>query len=232
MEKIQDLFVGTYEIPEAAQYLSNTHPFATNRIVNAQKLRYWIRTSVPEINPPDFPFSKRLISFYDLISMRMVAVMRSRGIQLKEIRSAEKYIREQFGIQYPFINREIWTYGSNVYVQLEKFLIAASRYGQQAMDFFQEWVEKVDLDMSFDSDDYVESWHPYDDITLDPKVQIGSPCISGTRIPSQSIWRKIKAGDTAEVIADLYDINLSQIKHVIEWEQQLEGINEKATVLA
>ena len=98
------------------------------------------------------------------------------------------------------------------------------------MEFLKGWIKKVELDMSFDEYGYVESWNPYDDIILDPKVQIGMPCIVGTRIPSKSIWRKLAAGDTPEILVDLYNISSSQIEHVAQWEKRLEENRDKSII--
>lgn len=232
MNELSSRFVGAYGIPEAAKYLSHTPPFTNGNSISTERLRYWIRTGVPIINPPELPIARRLISFNDLISMRLVAVMRSRNVKLKDIRMAERYIRENFHIQYPFINRDVWTFGSDVFIQMESYLLSASKFGQQAMDFLRDWMRKVELDMSFDQNDYVKSWNPYTDITLDPKIQIGMPCISGTRIPSRSIWRKLNAGDSSQILADLYNISPSQIEHVIQWEKRLERDDGKNPVFA
>lgn len=225
-------FSGIYGIPESAIYLSHTPPFANGNSISTERLRYWIRTSVPAVRPLDLPTARRLISFNDLISMRMVAIMLSRGVRLNDIRTAERYLRMEFHIAHPFINKEVWTYGSNVFIRLERHLLSASKYGQQAMDFLKEWITKVDLDMTFDQQDYVESWSPYADITLNPRIQLGRPCISETRIPSRSIWRKIQAGDSPEILANLYDVTLSQIEHIKAWEERLERNGRKPTVPA
>ncbi len=225
-------FVGIYGIPEAANYLSHTPPFTNGSSISTQRLRYWIRTSVPIINPPDFPIARRLISFNDLISMRMVAVMRSRNVKLKDIRAAELYIRKEFGIEYPFINRDVWTHDSDIFIQFENYLLSASKYGQAAMDFLKDWIRKIEIDMTFNQNNYVESWSPYTDITLDPKIQVGMPCISETRIPARSIWRKLIAGDSPEILADLYNISAPQIEHVIQWEKRFERNGGKTPVFA
>jgi uncharacterized protein (DUF433 family) len=230
-ELVISRFSGVYGVPEAANYLSHTQPFMNGNSISTEKLRYWIQTSVPVIHPPELPIPRHLISFNDLISMRMVAIMRSRNVKLKDIRKAERYIRQKLGIKYPFINKEVWTFGSDVFIKLENYLLSASKYGQQAMAFLTEWIQRVELDMSFDRDNFVESWNPFYDIVLDPKVQIGRPCILGTRIPSRSIYRKLRAGDTSTILADLYNIDVSQIEHVIQWEQRLEHDGKKSPLL-
>jgi len=168
-----------------------------------------------------FPTRQRFITFLDLVSMRMVAVLRSRGIRLQEIRNTEVWLRREFGLERPFANRDVWTFGSNVFIQFEDHLIAASRFGHIAMQFIKDWLTKVELDMTFDVDDIASSWSPYQDVRLDPEIQFGEPCIDGTRIPTRAIWSKVKAGDTPEIVATLYEINITQVQHAIQWEERL-----------
>jgi len=212
--------LGLYRIPEAVRLLRATPPLANGYTVQPSKLRYWISTStvpVRRITPFRYPF----ITFRDLISMRLVAVLRSRGVTLREAREIEGWMRDNMQIQWPFISRPLWTYASEVYTEFERHLINVSKFGQQAMDFLRDWLTNVDLDMSFDDNDLVATWLPHEDITIDPAVQIGQPCISETRIPSKTIWGKLRAGDSVEVVARLYDLTEEQIRHANEWESSL-----------
>lgn len=166
-------FTGMYGIPEAALYLANTPPLTDGNKVNPARLRYWIRTSVPQIAPPIFPTRQRLITFLDLVSMRMIAILRSRNVSLKHIRNTEVWLKREFGIEYPFANQELWTFGSDVFVKFGKHLWAASRFGQQAMEFINDWLSKVKLDMTFDERHLASSWCPYRYVCLDPTIQFG-----------------------------------------------------------
>lgn len=218
---ISPRFVGMYGIPEAARYLIVTPPLANGHKLDPSRLRYWIRTSVPRIAPPIYPTRQRLITFLDLVSMRMVAVLRSRGIKLQEIRNTETWLRREFGLEWPFASRDLWTFGSDVFIEFADYLIAASRFGHITMRFIEDWLRKVELDMTFDVDDIASSWSPYNDVCLDPKIQFGEPCIDGTRIPTCAILSKVKAGDAPEIVATLYDVNITQIEHAIQWEERL-----------
>ena len=130
-------------------------------------------------------------------------------------------MRRTLRIDWPFVSRPLWTYASDVYTEFEGQLMVASRFGQRAMDFVKEWLRKVDLDMTFDNSDLVSSWAPYPDIRIDPRVQLGQACVDGTRIPTNAIWGKIIAGDSHEIVAKLYDLTNSQIRHAIEWEERV-----------
>ncbi|MFC1913054.1 DUF433 domain-containing protein [Chloroflexota bacterium] len=225
-------FSGIYGIPEAAKVLSNTPPFTNGGHIDTTKLRYWIRTSVPYVAPSNYPTRQRLITFLDLISMRMIAVMRSRGLKLRYIRNHEKWLKREFGIKFPFVSRELWTCGSHVYMKFHDHLWASSKFGQQALEFIEGWLSKVELDMEFNEYDVASAWHPIDDVCLNPKIQFGAPCINGTRIPTRTIWRKAKAGDSEEIIANLYGISATQIEHALAWESRFENNGGKTVILA
>lgn len=218
---LKPTFVGIYGIPEAALYLSNTPPFTNGAKVSVARLRYWIRTSIPYVAPAVFPTRQRLITFLDLVSMRMIAMLRSRNIGLREIRQAEKFLRQRFDLKYPFASRPIWTCGSHIFVKFEEQLLAASKYGQQAMEFVRDWLSRVEVDMTFDEHDLASSWCPYQYISLNPQIQFGAPCISGTRVLTRSIWNKVKAGDDLEIVVALYDLTLPQVQQAMQWEKRI-----------
>jgi len=214
-------FTGVYGIPEAALYLSNTPPLTNGHKISSALLRYWIRTSIPLVASPTFPTRQRLITFLDLVSIRMIAILRSRNVKLRELRYTEKYLRKEFGLQRPFASRPLWTCSSHIFIEFEEYLLAASKFGQRAMDFIKNWLSEVEIDMTFDESDIASSWCPYEYICLDPTIQFGAPCIDGTRIPTRSIWNKIKAGDNVEVMAALYDLSTVQVQSAIQWEQRI-----------
>ena len=49
------------------------------------------------------------------------------------------------------------------------------------------------------------SWSPYMDISFIPGIQLGQPCIDGTRISTRSLMGMVQAGDSKEFIANIYD---------------------------
>ena len=89
------------------------------------------------------------------------------------------------------------------------------------MDFMRDWLSEVELDMTFDMDDIANSWTPYQGISINPIIQFGEPCISGTRIPTSSIWSNRIAGDSPETIAKAHDIDMALVVNAIDWEKRL-----------
>jgi len=170
-------FLGIYGIPEAALYLGVSPPLTNGRKVSVAKLRYWVRTSVPYVSASAYPTRQRFVTFLDLVSMRMVAMLRSEGVKLHEIRTTEQYLRKEFDLQWPFASRGLWTYGHQVFIHFEDHLLAASRFGQQAMDFVKGWLKEIKIDMGFDESELASFWCPYERVCLDPKIQFGEPCV-------------------------------------------------------
>ncbi len=215
-------FSGLYGIPEAARYLAITPPAANGHHVASAKLRYWIRTALStSAIMPLIPTRQRFITFRELISMRLIALLRSHEVSLQRIRDAERWLREELNVDWPFVRRPLWTYQSDIYVNFEQRIVAASRNGQLAMDVFGEWLRKVEMDMTFDKEDIAVTWSPFEQVRIDPTIQLGKPCIDGSRIPTGAIWSKIRAGDTVQTITRLYDLTETKIKHAVEWEERL-----------
>jgi uncharacterized protein (DUF433 family) len=212
---------GIYRIPEAAIYLANTAPFISTKEIKLSRLHYWIRSSVPQLTPQAYPSRQRLITFLDLVSMRMVAVLRSRNVGLQEIRNTEKWLRDKFGLEYPLANKQLWTYGSDIFIKFEDMLLSTSKFGQQAMSFINNWLSKVELDMTFDQKNNADSWLLYNGIRIDPDIQVGEPCIDGTRIPISAIWSNYLAGDSFDLLANSYELTVTDIKNAIHWKESI-----------
>lgn len=212
---------GIYGISDAARYLSVTLPKLNGQHPDPAKLRYWIRSGASRISKPQFPTTKRLVTFQDVVSMRMIAILRAKGIPLQKVRNLERWARSQFKTDWPFAFRPMWAYQSDVFIEFEKQLIAATRFGQLALDIIREWLEKIELDMTFDSNEIAATWIPHEGIELDPHIQFGEPCLRGTDIPTKAIWSKTKAGDSPEFLASLYEVDVSLVLDAIDWETHL-----------
>lgn len=214
-------FEGIYGVPEAAKLIQITHPFANGLTVPRTRLQYWINTSVARIRPAEIPGHRNFISFRSLISMRLISVLRAQGVSLEAIRSSESWLRREAGIDWPFINKSMWTYGSEVFTEFQDTLVVASKYGQRAMDFVREWLQKVEIDLLFDQKNLAYAWLPQEDVRIDPEIQLGKPCLAGTRIPTSTIWSKANAGDSVDVIAGLYGLSRDHVNHALAWERRL-----------
>ena len=148
-------------------------------------------------------------------------MLRAQGVSLEAIRTSESWVRREIGMEWPFISRPLWTYNSDVFTEFQDNLIVVSKHGQRAMDFVREWLRKIEIDLLFDQEDMAYAWLPQEDVRIDPKIQLGKPCLAGTRIPTSTIWNKAVAGDSVDVIAGLYGLTIDHVSHALDWERRL-----------
>ena len=154
----------------------------------------------------------------------MYAVLRSRGVQIREIREAEDFARQLTGRPDPFLTEPIWTYGSDVFMRWAERLVAATRAGQLGMDdVLREYLQPVLHGLTFDDDQVAESWRPHCGVLVDPEIEFGAPCIEGTRVQTEAIWAFWQAGDSVQALARAYGIDVAQIEDAIGWERRLAG---------
>jgi uncharacterized protein (DUF433 family) len=173
------------------------------------------------------------INFQDLVSLRMIISLRIAGFTLKQIRIAQKYLREMTGHERPFALKDLWLSDTDIFIEMEGML-SATKQGQYAMDFVKDWLHRLrrpdvgSLDLTFEREENMEvasSWIPQPQIQLNPLIQFGAPCILGTRVPTETIWSMFIAGDTAESLAASYHLTLDKIQSALEWEKKIAAAN-------
>ena len=219
-------FGGIYEVPEAARLLHVTMPdlkLRPQKVYSAKLIR-WIRNGLAHKSLVEVPGRELLISFEDLISMRVIAFMRYLGYTFREIRSAESYAREITGHNRPLATERLWVErlgAANIYAEIEDLLAAANRGGQLAFrDLVIEGLVRVH-NMTFDRNGIATAWTPADGINIDPKIQFGRPCIKNTRIPTSDVAGMHTAGDSIEYLSSSYEVSTDLIEAAINWEGAL-----------
>ncbi len=160
------------------------------------------------------------LTFEDLISMRVIATLRAAGVTFPKIRIAEDWLRRETKYRRPFAVEQMWTESSDVFAEMHRQLIAASRHGQLAMDMLREQLIPIH-GLKFNSMRVANLWSPREGILLDPEIQFGQSCISGTGIPTGAVFGMAQAGDSIESIANMYAISGVDVETAISWERSL-----------
>jgi uncharacterized protein (DUF433 family) len=224
---------GIYVAPKAALYLTATLkqdiPSPVQRIpINSRNLINWVRTGLMTPELRDVRGYELILSFEDLISMRVIAALRSLGVTWQKIHVAEKYLRKKTGYLRPFAVKQVWSDTANIFAELEKdVFLAASRQGQIAIpELLGEYLQPVG-DMTFDKHKSVlvaSTWTPHSDITLNPLVQYGEPCITGTRMRTRILAEMVNSSDSISFIENEFRLTKEQINHGLEWENRLRAV--------
>ena len=238
------LFMGAYTLRETAVLLrATTPPSGSNLSLWKQRhdefieattyhLSQWIRRGLGWEEPFRVSSKDRVITFSDLVRLRMIALFRSRGIAYKAILAAEDYVRRLRGIPQPFITEEMWTARSDVFVRFTNELISASQYGQLAFEeLMSEFLAPANHGLLFASGGRPVRWQPSPEVLIDPEIQFGAPCIEGTRVETRSLWSLNQAGDSTETLTEAFHLREGQVAHAIVWEQLLSDAAQTNAVL-
>lgn len=210
-------FEGIYEAPEAARYIASTfRPNLPFRIYSRKVIR-WIRLGLATPELEEVPGRQLLLTFEDLISMRIIAALRAAGVSFRKIHIAENWLRSYTEHRRPFATEMLWTERSDVFIELKRQYIAASKFGQYAFEILEEYLMPVH-GLMFDKSGIAILWEPRDGILFDPLVQFGAPCIKGTRIPTDALWSMVKAGDSMDFVASSYDLSVREVEEAVAWE--------------
>jgi len=213
-------FEGIYEASEASRFIATTLKKITPLNISSRKVIYWIRRGLTDKDLVLVPGRELILNFEDLISMRVIAALRATGVKFSRIYEAEKWLRKVTGHRRPFATEMLWTEKSDIFVDMKRQLIAASRSGQYAMQILEDYLIPVH-GISFSESHIANTWEPSIDVLLDPLIQFGAPCISGTRIPTRTLWGMIMGGDTIEYVTQSYHLTVKQVQNAIDWENAL-----------
>ena len=217
------VFEGIYDVPEAARYLKAAMYGQTVYPVGSAKLIRWIRRGIASPNLVGLPGKELLIDFEDLISMRVVAALRSVGVGWSEIDSTEKWLRNETGCLRPFATERLWTGQGQIFVDWTQQLISASRNGQLALGVLREYLIPIHGLKFSNVTQMATSWEPLPSIVLEPEIQFGTPCVKGTRIPTRSIAGMIEAGDSVEWVVGTYGLSHDEVKAACDWESRVSA---------
>lgn len=222
-------FKGIYIAPEAAIYLNATLKRDVPRLqkiraVRSRNLIRWIRIGLASPELSGVPGKDLLISFEDLISMRVIAILRALGVSWTKIHRAERWLREQTGYVRPFAIERVWTETTDVFADFHEGFIAASRSGQLAFtQMLEQYLTSVQdtVFVPYDGVKVADSWTPHEGILVNPRIQFGEPCIEGTRIRTRVMSELLDGGDTIPYVMRSFDLTEQQVTRAMEWEKRL-----------
>ena len=218
-------FEGSYEVSEAARILQTDIciPDLNYRVRSSNLIR-WIRYGLAHPKLVSTPGRQMVISFEDLISMRVIAFLRAMRYSFAKIRKAEADLRRVTEHPRPFATQQIWAEelgAKDIWAEVGALLMVAGKHGQLA---FAELVRENLINvhgLTFSEKRVADSWQAKAGIMLQPRIQFGRPCIEGTRIPTSDIAGMVRAGDRKDALALAYGITVEEIERAISWEEEL-----------
>src|SRR6266496_2086621 len=215
---------GLYTAPDLASYLRTSTPIG-EWSPTSQRLHAWVRGDVLAPGQQGIPGRDVLLSFEDLVSSQAVALLRRSHFTLAEIRLAESYFSQLYGVRRPFAHCQFWISGRDIIGRLEDALggslVAGNRSGQLMLDFVADWLHPLRVKLGFDArTGQAVTWQPDDGIELNPRVQFGSPCLETTSIPTSALWSYVRGGDSVTYVARCYGLGIADVERAVAWEDR------------
>jgi len=204
------LGVGLYTIPDAGR-LTRTH---------RNTVGSWVRLGYVDAAEGD---SRRLLSFEDLISLRIVAKLRGAGVDLATIKNAETQLARQWNVAKPFAVGAFRTgYGAIITAlsQGERPVAVEGSFQEILIELIEKDLEDVSYD---DRSGRAHQWRVWRHVTIRPDLQFGQPCIQGTRVTTQTVHQFIAGGDTFEELAEDFGIEVEKLDAAFRYEEWLSA---------
>jgi uncharacterized protein (DUF433 family) len=159
-------------------------------------------------------------SFSDLISLFVVRELVRHGVAPRTIRDAERYLRERWNTDRPFVRDVIQTDGREVFVAGEQITgqieQASRRRGQQVMhDVVKEFLHDVRY-----LDGEARLWTPAPLIAVDPDVRFGEPVLDGTRTPT-SVVAEVAENRDRSTAEQRFRLDAAQVNAAVSFERRL-----------
>jgi uncharacterized protein (DUF433 family) len=183
-----------------------------------------VRWSVPDRHglPPVVASSlDRAFSFVDLVSLGVAGVLWHRRVAEVDMRHGVKYLRNMTGYERPLAHRDVVdtlaTSGNAFIAELQGGWFDLGKGGQGA---FKEIVRIYLKKIEFDDLGVARSWRPAAHVVLDPRVQAGTPCIEGTRIPTETVAAMAEV-DSPELVAEDLDLTVEEVLAAAGFEAAL-----------
>ncbi len=200
---------GIYDIAKAACLLHSTH----------LRIENWTRTGArkPPILTPEL---EGLFSFWDLMSLRVMAKLIDKGVKRDHIITGAEHLAQALGTNRPFAHKSLAAAGTGFFTSIYQ-TVGWEDIRQGGQLVFQEVVSPLLEPITFDDSDMAAIWRPHLHVWINPEVQAGEPCIDGTRVPTGLIAALISTDDDIAEVTDDYRLSEEQVRAALDFEYSL-----------
>jgi uncharacterized protein (DUF433 family) len=170
-----------------------------------------------------------LMSFYNLAEAHILAASRYKHhVPLRNVRNAIIYLQNKYPSPHPLLSKDFYTDGLDMFIKGMTDAENLSRQGQLGL--------KPVLDLFLHRIEFDEKFRPKKVwplikgqsetekvVSMVFGVSAGRPTIDGTGVPVMMLWQRNQAGESAEELANDYEIDVSRVKKGIEYIQHIQA---------
>lgn len=215
---------GIYSVPEAAKLIGTTE----------RKVRGWVvgygKNEGPLIdNELGWVDGRLAFSFVNLMEIRFVAFFEAAGVRLQHIRKILNEAKDVLRHPHPFSTSIVFrTDGKRILAKIAKENGIGDLYDLKSHNYEMETIVFASLkaDVEFDPQGEIRFWRPRPHIAphviVHPKFAFGHPVLRESRIPTRALLEAADAEGSAEMVAELFEVPLKQVREAITFERALQ----------
>jgi uncharacterized protein (DUF433 family) len=173
---------------------------------------------------------ERVLSFYELMELFVVAFFRNEGVSMPVVRAARQRAQAMFGTDYPFATEALSTDGRGIFADLpdgkdaaeDRLKVELSKsqvaYRELVEPFFRM---KVDY-----SGGLATTYWPLGrqrPVMLDAHRAFGQPIIQRSGTPTFVLYSMSQSGEQLDRIAAWYEVSHDELNAAIEYEDSLRA---------
>ena len=224
--------LGAYTFADAARYVRA--PVATVRAWFLGTKTGWGQFH-PVLRLDDS--THRMLSFRNLVELHVLNSIRKRHrVTLFRVRTAIEILSGAWKSEHPLAEHDILTAGYELLTRVSGLLTNVSNDDKQIIQdkVLRAALRRIERHPAggasklfpFPSAE-VESAEPQT-IEINPSIQFGRPCLSGTGIPTDILYQRHRGGDEMDVLSHDYEVPIERIREAISFEQALRGCRAAA----
>jgi uncharacterized protein (DUF433 family) len=169
-----------------------------------------------------------VLSFVELIELRVIKAFIEKGLPLQRIRLAAERAVKVFYTAHPFASRRVFTDGQSVFAELSSNddmpdvieLTRGEHLQIHSGVLMRDYLDEV----SFNEDTLLANrWWPLSKrfpIVLDPKLAFGAPVIDGTATRTEVVAAAARVM-SMDAVAKMYDLQKRQVEAAVQFEDLL-----------
>lgn len=206
---------GIYTTPEVAKILG----LPRGKVKRWFKDYWTSKFSSGGIQYSDGEGIEQVTNFHTLIEFFTFYQLRERGVSAQKIVSAHNILAEVFKTQYPFATSNILTDGEKVLFEgnVGEIINADKSLQIYITQVIEPFCERIEFDKNSLANRFFPMGKKHD-VIIDPKRKFGQPVVGETNILTETIFSLFRAGEPIKVIANLYDLKISQVEDAINFQ--------------
>jgi uncharacterized protein (DUF433 family) len=180
------------------------------------------------------PTAQEIVTWGEFVETRLLAEFRDAGVPTVRLRPAVERLRQRLQTRYPlaharpFLDVEgrelVWKVQESVGLEHELQIVVVRNDQIVLTDPAQRFADSASFRPT---DGVVELLRPVTaigEVVIDPLRQFGEPVVGTSSVRTEIITEQVRAGESIDAIADLYDLDRASVEAAIRYELVRSGV--------